>query len=124
MLSGFDDGPRCHTPADQSRDKRDVRQRDQDDVSPKTPARRTVPLRRRPFRHLIRFCFGGDTDLGDSRALQCVHHSDQFLHRQIAIGSNHNGYIRIRLFQLHQLRRQSFQVHHLIIEPDRVGAID
>ena len=25
---------------------------------------------------LIGFCFGGDADLGDSRALQCVHHSD------------------------------------------------
>ena len=42
----------------------------------KRPLWRTVPLRRRPFRHLIRFCFGGDADLRDSRALQCVHHSD------------------------------------------------
>jgi hypothetical protein len=72
----------------------------------------------------IRGCLCGDTDFRDSRALQCVHHSDQFLHRQIAIGANYNGDIRIRLFQLHQLRRQSFKVHHLIIEPDRVGAID
>ena len=31
---------------------------------------------------------------------------------------------RIRLFQLHQLRCESFQVHHLIIEPDSVAAID
>ncbi len=68
----------------------------------KAASSRRTPKRAfaREIREIVsfRFCFGGDTDLGDSRALQCVHHSDQFLHRQIAIGSNHNGDIRIRLF--------------------------
>src|ERR1051325_9127404 len=45
---------------------------------------------RRPLM-FIRNRFGGDADLHDSSALQRIHYSNQFLHGQISIGSNHNG---------------------------------
>src|SRR5207248_7531514 len=37
---------------------------------------------------LVRFCFGRDSDFGDARPLQGIHHRDKFLHGQFAIGPN------------------------------------
>src|SRR6266404_7241515 len=45
---------------------------------------------------LFRFSFCCDADFGDSRPLERVHQSNEFLHGQIAIGSNHDCKIRIR----------------------------
>ena len=73
MLSGLDEGSGCKTPANQSRDERSVRESNEDNVSPKTPACRALVLRRRVFRHLFWFSFGGDAELGDPRLLQSVH---------------------------------------------------
>ena len=115
---------RCYTPANQSCDQRDMRQRDQRDVSPKTRRWRS-DISKAALSPFIRLCFGGDADLRNLRAaFNASINADQFLHRQIAIGSNHNGDIWIGLFQFHQPRRERFQVDYLIVKPDRLTAID
>jgi len=91
-----------------------MRERNQGDVSPKAGI----------LGHLFRFGFCGDADLRNLRASQCVHQGNQFLHGQFAIGPNHDRHIRIGLLQLNELRRERFQVHRLIVKPDRLAAVD
>ena len=51
--------------------------------------------------------------LRNLRALQHVHQRDQFLHRQFAVGPNHDRDVRIRLLQRRQSRAQRLRVHRL-----------
>jgi hypothetical protein len=64
----------------------------------------TFRQKRPSFDILFRLGPCSNADLGNLCLLQCVHQPNQFLHRQFAIGPNHDGHIRIGLLQLGQLR--------------------